>query len=83
MNELLKMLEECKVALMPTTHFLEQQKQRKFALNVLAKATILAQTLKVGTEIEVAISSNGKATAIIKRISSDVAIIKTGWSGIR
>lgn len=82
-DAILSVFDGFKVALMPTTHFMKQQQERKFAMNVIAKATILAQSLAVGKELEVAVSSNGMATAIIQKTSESVAILKTGWAGQR
>lgn len=82
-QDILKIFDGFEVAIMPTKHFMDEQSQDHFAFNVIGKATIMAQSLAVGSELEVTVFSNGKATAVIKRVSERVAILKTGWAGAR
>lgn len=77
-------LDSFSVSVIPTKHFIQRQQERGFDLNVVAKATVLAQQIKVGTEIEVTVVNeryNKSVTAVLHRISKHTALLKTGWRG--
>lgn len=74
---------KCSVAVMPSAHFFDSMKTRKFPLNVLFKAIIKAMYLEVGKTQEIYLLNKQKATVEIKRVSENEAVLVTGWHGVR
>jgi hypothetical protein len=71
------------VAILPTKHFNEALEERVFPLNIIGNAAIEAVTLEIGQTKEIYRSEKFKATVELKRVSINVAILITGWKGVR
>lgn len=80
---LLQNYNKLNVAIVPTKHFNEALEARVFPLNVLGNAAIEATTMKVGQCKEIYRDTTFKASVSLKKVSENVAIVITGWKGIR
>lgn len=82
-NTLLANYNKLPIAILSTKHFREALENRVFPLNVIGSAAIMANSLTVGETKEIFISDKHKATVELKRISETVALLLTGWKGLR
>lgn len=71
------------VAIITTKHFRDALDNRVFPLNVIGNAAIEAVDLKIGECKEIYCSKKFKATVELKRVSENVALLITGWKGVR
>ncbi len=82
-NTLLLNYNNLPVAILSTKHFREALDNRVFPLNVIGSAAIIAVNLKIGETKEIFSSEKHKATVELKRVSETVALLLTGWKGLR
>lgn len=82
-KQLLLLYDGLNVEIISTKHFREALNERIFPLNVIGNAAIEASCLNIGESKEIYRSTKFKATVEIKRISKTVAILLTGWKGVR
>lgn len=82
-QDLSETLSSFNVSVLPTKHFVDSLNKRMFPLNIVAMATVIAQGLSVGKTKEIYFNKRFKATVEIKKISENVAILLTGWKGVR
>ena len=82
-NTLLANYNKLPIAILSTKHFRDALDERVFPLNVVGSAAILAVNLKIGETKEIFSSEKHKATVELKRISETVALLLTGWKGLR
>lgn len=82
-NGLLSAYNNLTVAIISTKHFREALDSRVFPLNVIGNAAIIAQSMTVGQKKEILASTQYQATVELKKISNNVALLLTGWKGVR
>lgn len=82
-NSLLTDYDKLPISIKFTGHFIDALEKRVFDLNVIGKAAILAVTLRPGETREIFCSEQHKATVELKRVSKNVALLLTGWKGLR
>jgi hypothetical protein len=82
-TQLLNAYNGLNVAIISTKHFRDALEDRVFPLNVIGNAAIIAQSMRVGEIKEVFTSTKFKATVELKKVSHTVAILITGWKGVR
>jgi hypothetical protein len=80
---LLSNYNELPIAILSTQHFREALDNRVFPLNVVGSAAIQAVNLNIGETKEIFSSKKHKATVELKRVSENVALLLTGWKGLR
>ena len=82
-KDLIHTLSSFEVCVLPTKHFTKSLSNRMFPLNIIAMATIEAQKLAIGSTLELFSSDKFKATVELKKVSKNVALLITGWKGVR
>jgi len=82
-KDLMQTLSSFNVAVLPTSHFTKALEKRMFPLNIVALATIKAQSLPIGETLEIYSCDKFKATVELKKVSAKVALLITGWKGVR
>lgn len=82
-NQLLNSYEKLNVEIISTKHFIDALNVRVFPLNVIGIAAIEASSLEIGESKEIFSSKRFKATVELKRVSNTVALLLTGWKGLR
>ena len=80
---LLHNYDELPISIKYTSHFIDALVDRVFPLNVVGNAAIQAVTLNIGEKKEIFCSNKHKATVELKRVSEHVALLLTGWKGLR
>lgn len=66
----------CEVEIFPTKHFKARIEERMFPITILGRAGLRVGSQKIG---EIRKYTDGKTSVIIKRLSSSVAILLTGY----
>lgn len=82
-EQLLKAYDGLQIAIISTSHFRDALNERVFPMNIIGNAAIMAQSLKIGETKEIHNSTKFKATVELKRVSQSVALLITGWKGVR
>jgi flagellin-specific chaperone FliS len=82
-QQLLLLYDGLNVEIISTKHFRKALNERIFPLNVIGNAAIEATSLKIGESKEIYRSNKFKATVELKRVSKNVALLITGWKGVR
>ncbi len=67
---------QCEVEIFPTKHFKERINERMFPITILGRAGLRVGSQKIG---EIRKYTDGKTSVVIKRLSSSVAILLTGY----